>query len=109
MTLNELVKAAHENAKVKGFWDGENHNIGEKLALIHSEVSEALEDARKRPRDLNVWGDDYGKPLGFPTELIDVLIRTADLLGWLGIDAEEVLEAKLKYNSTRPRKHGKAF
>ena len=44
--MNELSKQIHENNKAKGFYDGEK-NIGEMLALIHSEVSEALEADRK--------------------------------------------------------------
>lgn len=44
MSLNELGAATHENAKAKGWWpEGEERNLGEILALIHSEVSEALE------------------------------------------------------------------
>jgi cell fate (sporulation/competence/biofilm development) regulator YlbF (YheA/YmcA/DUF963 family) len=44
--INQLAKEVHENAKAKGFFDKEK-NIGEMLALIHSEVSEALEADRK--------------------------------------------------------------
>lgn len=109
MTLNELAKAAHENSKAKGFWNGENHNIAEKLALIHSEVSEALEDVRARPDSLNYWYTHETKPIGFPTELADILIRVGDLAEYLGIDLEDVVAAKMRHNATRPHKHGKAF
>ena len=44
--INELSKQIHENNKAKGFYDSEK-NIGEMLALVHSEVSEALECDRK--------------------------------------------------------------
>lgn len=110
MTINDLVTVAHTNAKEKGFWDGDNHNIGEKLALIHSEVSEALEDARKEPKLIALWDTtSNGKPVGFPSELADIIIRVADLAGYLDIDLERVIEAKVAFNATRSRKHGKAF
>ena len=38
--INELSKQIHENNKAKGFYDSEK-NIGEMLALIHSEVTQA--------------------------------------------------------------------
>ena len=44
--INELSNQIHQNAKNKGFYDGEI-NIGEKLLLIHSEVSEAVEADRE--------------------------------------------------------------
>lgn len=109
MTLNELVKAAHENAKARGFWDGENHNIGEKLALIHSEVSEALEELRVGSTPTAIHELKEGKIVGFPVELADVVIRVADLCGHLGIDLENAVDWKMKVNRGRPHKHGKAF
>jgi len=92
MSIRLLVEEAHQYALDQGFW-GASDNIGEKLALIHSEVSEALEAYRE------------DKPLG--EELADVMIRVADLAGWLGIDLERAINEKMAFNATRPYLHGK--
>ena len=47
--LDALAAVLHETAVEKGFWDGEytHDKIGNKLALVHSEVTEVLEAVRK--------------------------------------------------------------
>lgn len=105
MTLTELVEMAHANAKAHGWWDGENHNIPEKLALIHSEVSEALEDYRKGSMITHFVAPD-AKPEGFAIEIADIVIRIGDLCGYLGIDLQRAVQTKHDYNLTRPYRHG---
>ena len=105
MTLTELVKLAHENAKDKGFWD-QPPEIGTSIALIHSELSEALEAVRTGK--WSYYADNTALE-GVDIELADAVIRIADLCGYLCIDLEEVVKIKMAYNKTRPRKHGKAF
>lgn len=84
--------------------------VAEKLALIHSEVSEALEDLRGaiHPCNLNDWTatDGNGKPVGFASELADIHIRVWNLEAILGIDSEDSLRRKMDYNDTREYKHG---
>lgn len=114
MTLTELVNAAHTLAVNKGWWDGQqvagavHHSmvlgvLPEKLCLIHSEVSEALECYRDGTKDTI---DPSGKPVGIASELADVVIRVADLCGALGIDLDVAVKAKHKYNKTRVWRHG---
>lgn len=91
--INKLCKQAYETAKSKG-WHDEDIAVGIFLALIHSEVSEAVEADRK--------GDDDN----FVEELADICIRTFDLCGLMGIDLESAILKKMEYNKSRPHRHG---
>lgn len=105
MKINELVKAAHENAIEKGWWQ-EERSFGELIALMHSELSEALEDYRNGLKPTFAYKDKNGKPCGIPSELADVVIRVFDACGRYGIDLEEAIMEKMAYNATRPARHG---
>lgn len=67
-----------------------------KIALIHSEVSEALEGLRKDLQD-----DHLPHRKMAEVELADALIRIFDLAGHLGYDLGGALEEKLAYNQQR--------
>lgn len=85
-------------------------NIPEKLMLMVSEISEAMEYARQPnfvPEiEVLYTGEKNDKPDGLWVELADCMIRIFDLAGAYGIDMETVLEKKMEYNRHRPFRHG---
>lgn len=116
-TFRVFQRTAHRIAKDHGWWDpvdvdlreptvranGEgNRNIGELLALVHSEVSEALEEYRNGTLLTEYRLSEKGKPEGFSVELADIVIRVFDLCEHLGIDLCAVVAAKMIYNESRP-------
>ena len=104
MDIKELQIAAHAIAVDRGWWE-EDRNVGELLALVHSEVSEALEEWRI-DEGLAVIRMEGDKPVGFAVELADTLIRICDLAESASIDLNAALKIKMAYNSTRPWRHG---
>lgn len=107
LTVDSLVSEAHTTALAKGWWEDIEDpelRIPEALALIHSEVSEALEEYRRDTMGYRERAD--GKPEGFGVELADTIIRIADLAGALGVDLTYCLRRKMAYNKTRPHRHG---
>lgn len=76
-------------------WPLQRYKIPTSLCLIHSEVSEALEEFRKDHR-LEQFGE----------ELADILIRTIELGAGLGIDLDAAVAAKLEKNRGRGQRHG---
>lgn len=107
-TIREAQEMVHALAVRKGWWDNDPkdaNSVAAKLALIHSEVSEALEEVRDS-EDLTEVEVVRGKLVGFSTELADVVIRVLDLASALGIDLQDAIERKHRYNETRTHRHG---
>lgn len=113
-TINDWCRLVHEEAVAKGWYDDvpDPHDPvwkAARLALIHSEVSEALECVRTGATGLGLYDHAPGiqrKPVGEPSELADIAIRLFDYAASIGVDLEAAIDAKVKYNATRPRRHG---
>lgn len=103
--INEVAKEIHENAVEHGWWE-EKRGFPEILALVHSEVSEALEEYRNGREPTEVYIGSNGKPEGIPIELADVIIRIFDYCGYAGIDIDAAITQKHEYNKSRPYRHG---
>jgi hypothetical protein len=71
-------------------------NIPEKLCLIHSEISEAMEGCRK-----NLMDDKLPHRSMLEVELADAMIRILDLAGFLKLDLAGATLEKLAYNQQR--------
>ena len=91
--INDLAFECHKISKDHGFWE-QSDNIPEKLMLIVSELSEALEDYRVS--DTKHMGE----------ELADACIRIFDLSEYLKINIEQEIVNKMEKNKERPYLHG---
>ncbi len=99
--LDLFQREVHDVARTKGWW-AEERNTGELIALMHSELSEALEAARHdNPDDPHV--PEFGN---LEIELADVVIRVLDFCEARGLSLAEAMIAKAEFNRGREHKHG---
>lgn len=129
MIISEISQNIHENAVEKGFWDGihghklTSEQLCQKLLLIISEVTEAMEADRKNRHctsdisyicnynidEMFITDFEIGVKDTVEDELADSVIRIFDLAKKMNINLEKHIEAKNRYNKTRPAMHGKKY
>lgn len=82
-----------KQAEQKGFGTKpKDINLAEKIALIHSEISEAYQAYRNK----KINGKD-----GFKEELGDAIQRILHLGGIMDVDIEKIILKKIKQNKNR--------
>lgn len=132
MDIQEVSKQINANAHAKGFWD-KGVDVPEKLMLIVSEVSEAMEADRidrrgnlkgfisdmcnARIEDDNALDRHFDKTEfmrsfeatiknSIEDELADAAILIFDLAYEMGFDLSWHIQQKVRYNASRPHMHG---
>jgi NTP pyrophosphatase (non-canonical NTP hydrolase) len=110
--FNRAAAAAYAIAFDHGFWDGpENNHLVTKLALIHSEATEALEAIRdKSGRGGYQPSTHIPEFNALEEELADIVIRVMDWSAGAGLRVGAAIMAKMAFNADRSHRHGgKAF
>lgn len=116
--INELAAEISQTAEEKGFWDieevGEIGLIALKLALVHSEVTEALVVHRNDYENEGEQNDILTNMTSiqeddFVGELADIVIRVLDITGYYDLDIGNAIIGKMEANRSRPYRHGKRY
>lgn len=96
-----VAAAVQEIAAAKGWWKGDRNN-GEIIALMHSELSEALEGLRHG----NPASEHIPAFSAVEEEFADVVIRIMDVALARGWKVADAIVAKIEFNRGREYMHG---
>ena len=119
--MNKLASHCYVEARERGFYadyeelyaqmsDGAAQDvlrsmfISQRVGLIASELGELI-DALRKPK----VSEKIPPFSEVEEELADAVIRILDFAGFMGIDLQSVVAAKLEMNRSRERLHGGLF
>jgi hypothetical protein len=125
-TIADLQARVHKVSQDKGWWEAER-TVGDLIALMHSELTEALEEYRegRGPGDVYYTCQELDaegrvvttkvaesrreippgtlvRPEGVAVQLGDCVIRILDFCARWGVDLESLLDEKVAYNERFP-------
>lgn len=120
--LRHLMFVAHRISREHGFWEEYEETLEHlkkidpglaakyvvdtqlsKMALVGSEIGEAVEGIRKPFESQKIPGFTNEEE-----EIADAIIRLAEYCEKFSLRLDGAILAKMAYNETRPYKHGKA-
>jgi len=93
--LTNIQNKLHGQARIMG-WHNKEREVGTLIALCHSELSEALEGARK-----DLMDDHLKERKMLEVELADCIIRILDMAGLYDLDVAGAIADKHHYNANR--------
>lgn len=99
--FKHLARRAREIAISKG-WEDELRTFGDKIALMHTELSEAVEAYRHS----NPMSEHIPDFTSIEEEMADVIIRVLHYSSEADLRIGAAILAKLDYNASRPHRHG---
>ena len=91
-----VIEAVEANIRAGWVTRDQPVDVPRAIALIHSELSEALEADRK-----DLMDDKLPHRKGIEVELADAVVRICDLAGRLNLDLGGAIYEKMKFNETR--------